>query len=267
MIGKGWALRTINARINAVKSFFKYALKHDLIDGNQFHRLNSGVDRVRSDDIRVKPAREVLPVPVDVVERTLPFLTPMVRDIVQVQLLAGMRAAEVCRMRFDELAWDDDGALWYRPVKHKNASRGKKRDIPLGPKARKILATYGVTMDVVTSAGAEPREYVFDPRDVELRFSEFCRPRRKPNAIPYFTTWRYVHEIRGGVNRAVAAGAIKESERWTSHQLRHRALTDMRREYGLDVAQLLGGHSDAKTTERYAAPDRSKAVRCVMETG
>jgi Site-specific recombinase XerD len=201
------------------------------------------------------------------VERTLPYLTPMVRDIVQVQLCAGMRAAEVCRMRFDELSRDDDGTLWYRPVKHKNASRGKERNIPLGPKAQKILATYGVTMDVVTSAGAAPREYVFDPRNIELRSSEFCRPKRTPNAIPYFTTDRYAEEIRNGAGRAVAAGAITESERWTSHQLRHRALTDMRREYGLDVAQLLGGHSDAKTTERYAAPDRSKAVRCVMETG
>ena len=266
MIEKDWALRTINARINAVKSFFKYALRYGLVTGEQFHQLNSGVSRVRSDDRRVKPARKVPPVPVDVVERTLPYLTAMVTDIVRVQLRAGMRAAEVCQMRFDELAWDDNGVLWYRPVKHKNASRGKKRDIPLGPESQKILESYDVTRENLLSADTFPREYVFDPRDVE-RWKPNLKRKKRTRTILYYGTARYGDEIRCGVNRAVAAGAIKESERWKSHQLRHRALTDARREYGLDAAQLLGGHSDAKTTERYAAPDLSKAAQAAMERG
>ena len=266
MIGRGWALRTINVRIGVVKVIFRYALKHDEIDGNQFHRLDSGVDKIRSDDRRVKPAKKIPPVPVDVVERTLPYLTPMVRDIVQVQLLAGMRAAEACRMRFDELSWSDSGALRYRPVKHKNANRGKNRKITLGPKAQAILATYGVTPEVIES-GELPREYVFDPRDTDRRKSEFSKPRFRKKAKPCFSSVRYTIEIKAGVDRAIATGAIMESERWKSNMLRHRALTDTRRDYGLDAAQVMGGHSDAKTTQRYAEPDDSEDERRAMETG
>ena len=255
MIEKKWALRTINQRIGVIKKVFHYALEHDLIDGDQYGRIQS-VSRVRSDDRRVKPAKKILPVPVDVVKRALPYFRPIVADILQVQLGGAMRAGEVCRMRFDELGWGDKGALHYRPVKHKNASRGKKRDIILGPKAQKILATYGVTPEVIES-GDFPREYVFDPR-------KFIRAQR--NSHPYFLTQCYCREVKAGREAAVAAGVIKESELWASHQLRHRKLTDTRRDYGPDEAQLVAGHSDIRTTQRYAEPDMSKAVRAVMDS-
>ena len=135
------------------------------------------------------------------VERTLPFLTPMVKDIVRVQLRAGMRAAEVCQMRFNELAWDDNGVLWYRPVKHKNASRGKKRNIPLGPESQKILAMYDVTVEVIES-GEFPREYVFDPRNTE-RWKPYLKRVRRPGVVPYYETERYTREIRDGVKRLI----------------------------------------------------------------
>ena len=265
MIGKGWSLRTINVGISAVKLFFRHALECGLVTGEQFHQLNSGVDPVRSSDRRVKPSRKVLPVPVDVVRRTLPFLTPMVKDIVIVHFGGAMRAAEVCRMRFDELGWTAKKAIHYQPVEHKNASRGKDRPIFLGPEAQKILATYGVTPEVIKS-GEFPREYVFDPRDAERRKSDLQKA-RKTGTLPYFDSTRYIREVRHGVNRAIAEGAITEAERWTSHQLRHRAVTDTRRELGLDAAQLTAGHSDAKTTQRYAAPDMSKAEQAAMERG
>ena len=266
MIKKGLKLRTINQTINTAKRLFKYALKQRIITGEQFHQLNSGVDPVRSSDRRVKPSRKVLPVPVDVVRRTLPFFTPMVKDIVIVHFGGAMRAAEVCRMRFDELAWCESGALHYQPVEHKNASRGKERiPIFLGAEPQKILAAYGVTPEVIES-GDFPREYVFDPRDTDRRKSDLQNV-RKTGTLPYFESNRYIREVRHGVNRAIAEGAITEAERWTSHQLRHRAVTDTRRELGLDAAQLTAGHSDAKTTQRYAAPDMSKAEQAAMERG
>ena len=165
MIGNGWAKRTINLRIGAIKRMFEYAYKRDLITGEQFTKIKS-VPRVKADDPRVKPARIVPAVPVDVVERTLPYFPPMIRDIVMVQLKTGMRAGEVCGMRFDALHWDADGILWYCPSHHKTASRGKKRSILLGPKSQEVLAAYGIKPDTPFPTD---REYVFDPRDVPRR--------------------------------------------------------------------------------------------------
>ena len=131
MIQNGWAKRTINHRIDAIKKMFEYAYTRDGIKGEQLTKIKS-VPRIKADDPRVKPEKIVPAVPVDVVERTLPYLTPMIADIVRVQLKAGMRAAEVCQMRYDELHWDADGILWYRPAKHKTASKGEEAEYSIG---------------------------------------------------------------------------------------------------------------------------------------
>ena len=255
MVDNGWAKRTINLRIGAVKQMFHHAMMRDLITGEQYAKIR-GVPRIKADDPRVKPPRAVQPVPVDVVERTLPYFPPIIADIVQVQLKAGMRAAEVCQMRFDALHWDADGILWYRPAKHKTASKGKKRNILLGPHSQAILQKYGIEPNTPFPVDSE---YVFDPRPSNRQ--------ARSKAIPYYETDRYTHEIRSGVERAIAAGSITAEERWTSHQLRHRAGTDARREFELDAAQLLLGHSDVRTTERYAEPDLSKAVDFAKRCG
>lgn len=56
MIGNGWAKRTINLRIGAIKRMFEYAYKRDLITGEQFTKIKS-VPRVKADNPRVKPTR------------------------------------------------------------------------------------------------------------------------------------------------------------------------------------------------------------------
>ena len=69
------------------------------------------------------------------------------------------------------------------------------------------------------------------------------------------------------MNAAIRAGAITKEEKWASHQLRHRAGTDARAMFGIDAAQLLLGHSDVRTTERYAIPDESKMMEMAEKMG
>ena len=54
---------------------------------------------------------------------------------------------------------------------------------------------------------------------------------------------------RKAVTYACRAAGI---EPFAPNRLRHTALTLARSRAGLDAAQVLGGHTDAKTTQRYA---------------
>lgn len=56
-------------------------------------------------------------------------------------------------------------------------------------------------------------------------------------------------------------------KRWHSHQLRHTFATNVRRQYGLDVAQALLGHSSASMTEVYAELDYSAAEAAIGKVG
>ena len=51
---------------------------------------------------------------------------------------------------------------------------------------------------------------------------------------------------------------------WHPHQLRHNAGTALRRQFGLDVARAVLGHSTPDVTEIYAELDEAKA-RDAME--
>ena len=84
------------------------------------------------------------------------------------------------------------------------------------------------------------------------------RPKRKAGVG--YTTASY--------RRAVARACEKaEVQPWTPGRLRHTAGTRIRREYGLEAAQLILGHSRADVTQVYAERDIKKALRIAAEIG
>ena len=177
MLSAGLAKRTINQRIDAIKKMFQYALDYELITAEHFFKIKS-VPRIRRDDIRVKPERVVPPVEVDVVNRTQPFFSPMIADMVTIQLHSGMRAGEVCRMNWNEI--DRTGTVWmYRPEKHKTANKGTKRGIPLGPACQSVLEQY--------ESSATTGGFVFNPQDIERRASAVRKPRTTNHKTCYDT--------------------------------------------------------------------------------
>ena len=73
------------------------------------------------------------------VKATLPYLSPIVADMVRFQQATGCRPAEVCRIRPIDL--DTSGPTWvYRPAQHKTPWRGHKRIIFIGPRGQDVLA-------------------------------------------------------------------------------------------------------------------------------
>lgn len=56
----------------------------------------------------------------------------------------------------------------------------------------------------------------------------------------------------------------RTAHRWHPHQLRHSAATNLRKDYGIEAAQLVLGHRSAAVTEIYAELDAAKAT-AIME--
>lgn len=59
----------------------------------------------------------------------------------------------------------------------------------------------------------------------------------------------------------------QEAHRWHPHQLRHNAGTLIRREFGLEMARVILGHSSMVVTEIYAEQDEEKACEVIKEIG
>jgi len=54
---------------------------------------------------------------------------------------------------------------------------------------------------------------------------------------------------------------------WLPNQLRHAGGTEVRNKFGLDAAQAVMGHANAKTTEHYARVSFEKAAKVAWEIG
>lgn len=54
---------------------------------------------------------------------------------------------------------------------------------------------------------------------------------------------------------------------WHPHQLRHNAATRLRKEFGIDVAQVVLGHKTLTVTQVYAEKDVESARKIMLQVG
>jgi integrase len=54
---------------------------------------------------------------------------------------------------------------------------------------------------------------------------------------------------------------------WHPHQLRHNAATNLRKQFGVELARIILGHRTAFTTEIYAEADREHAMEVIGKIG
>lgn len=64
-----------------------------------------------------------------------------------------------------------------------------------------------------------------------------------------------------------AGGEFDPLPHWHPNQLRHRHATQVRKQYGLEAAQVSLGHSHAAIIEVYAEKNIALAVRVAAEVG
>jgi len=293
MIDAGQSRKYINKNIERVRRIFKWAAAEELIpsDVPQALSMVAGLKKGRTN------ARETAPIPpVDdaVVEATLEHMPTVVAAMVRMQRLTGMRPAEVCIMRPCDV--DRAGDIWlYRPGIHKMEHHGRDRIVMIGPRAQEVLLRY-----LVRDAEA----YCFRPCDSEeKRLAErhanrqtplSCGNRpgtnriRKPKckagesyptnsyrrAIYRACDKTYPHPKLGYIMRNTFSEAERnqlrawqKKHRWAPNRLRHTAATEIRREFGLEAAQVILGHSAADVTQVYAERDLAKGVEVARRIG
>ncbi len=236
LIERGLAVKTINSYLGYIRRLMKWALDEALIGAQAKAELSqvSNIKRGRSSARDTEDVRPVAPEFVKAVQKALP---PSLADMIQVQLLTGMRPGEVCIMRWEDI--ERRTKVWvYRPTDHKNLWRRQPRAVVIGPRAQKILSKY-----------EGQASFVFSPR---LALAERYRAAQK-NAVELPRTIGD-HWHREAYTRAIArvCEALKIPT-WSPNRLRHNCATEVRRHFGISAARAVLGHSfgDA-VTDRYS---------------
>jgi integrase len=281
MIALGWSRGVINDFVGIVKQLFKWATENEMVPLSLFHGLQAvrGLRRGRSE---ARETRPVQPVPEALIEAALPFMAPQVRAMVRLQLLTAMRPGEVCLMRGTDL--ETRGRVWvYRPESHKTEHLGRPREIYLGPKAQEVLRPFLKTdLQAYLFSPWEAREWRFQKmrrrRKTKVQPSQVNRRRPRPKTLPraHYDTPSYRRAIAYAC-RAADKQAHKDRPdvpaeevlvpKWHPHQLRHNAATNLRREFGVELARIILGHATAFTTETYAEADRQQAMEVIGRVG
>jgi integrase len=250
MIDAGACRGVVNQRASRVRRIFKWAVAEELVKPEVYLALAAvpGLQRGRTE------AREtecVKPVDDAMVDGTMPYLSRYVRGLVEFQRLTGCQPGEAVLVRRADI--DTSGAVWlYRPGYHKLAYRGSPRVVAIGPRAQALLRDY-FTPTI--------EDYLFSPRraidehraakraarKTKLQPSQFDR--RNPEAVKLpgecYAVTSYTHAIYRACKRAGV-------DPWHPNQLRHNFATAVRKQHGLEAAQVLLGHSRADVTQVYA---------------
>ena len=288
MVDEGWRLSTINRSVSFIVAAFRWGVSQERVPVEVLTRLET-VRTLRRGEVDVPESEKVQPVDLKLVEAVRPWVSPQVRAMIDLQRYTGARAGEIVQMRPRDL--DMDRKIWvYTPDRHKTAHRGHRRVILLGPKAHAVLEPF------LENRPADA--FVFSPAEAEaarhaaMRAQRTSHPsvnktrdaeradRKGAGAVApgdHYTTDTYRRAIQRACDRAfpppkpLKGDELKQwrkQHRWSPHQLRHTAATEIRRTHGLEAASLLLVHSSATITDAvYAERDLSKIEAVVLETG
>jgi integrase len=286
MIARDLSRHYINQLIDCIRRAFKWAAAEELIPAAVPQAL-SMVAGLRRGKTTARETAPVTPVDGSTLAATLPHLSQVVRDMVEVQRLTGMRPAEVCAMRPMDLEHRADGMWVFHLASHKTEHHGRRRTVAIGPRAHRILSGY---------LERAPSEHCFRPIDAELarraaRHAARTTPvscgnrpgtnvRLRPKRTPgdRYDVSAYRRAIHRACDKAFPApadmtadfrtlAAWQREHRWSPNRLRHAAATEIRRKFGLEAAQTILGHANMRTTEFYAERDLAKAMEIARSVG
>lgn len=265
MIAAGHSRGYINEQIARIKRAFKWGVENELVHSTVYPALQAvaGLRRGCSSARETDPVR---PVPEEHITAVRPFVSKEVSAMIQLQLLTGMRPGEVRLMRGFEI--DFTGNVWtYLPLTHKTEHHGRDRTVYLGPAAQQAIKPF---------LARDTTAFLFSPHHaMKTRHQELRRRRKTPvqpsqrNRTKAHPKWspggHYCREAyRKAIQRACRKAGVPS---WTPAQLRHNAATRYRKEYGLEVAQIILGHQSAEVTQIYAERDTARAMAVVAKIG
>jgi integrase len=259
--------KTVNEQMNRLVRIIKWGVAQGMVPVTVHQTLKciEPLKRGRSDAVETKPVRCVEQ---SLIDATVKQLTPVLSAMVRFQQLTGCRPGEL--IQITPAMVDRSGDVWTITLEnHKTAYRGKSRTLYLGPKAQAILMPYllrGANDPCFSPKESESQRLAMKHEKRVTPPSYGNRPgtnrTRKPKRQPgtQFTTGSYARAIKYACQRA-------ELEHWHPNQLRHSAATAIRKEFGIDAASVILGHSSLDVTQVYAEKDEAKAKEVARRIG
>ncbi len=240
---------------------FRWGTSKELVPPNVLEALRS-VKALRSGRTEARETDSVRPVPEAHVQAIRPYVARQVWGLIELMLLTGARAGELVRLRSVDI--DMSRAVWMVHLsQHKCAHHGTVRTIYFGPRAQRVLREFLV--------GGSVDACLFRPLQAEaerhVRAQTHRRPDQQPN--PRKTTRTVgacytVASFRRAIHRACDKAGVP---RWSPHRLRHSAATNIRREFGIEVARVILGHASLDATSVYAEFDQQRAEQVIAKIG
>lgn len=283
LIELGWCRRSVNQGVGRIRRMFKWGVENELVAPSVYHALQAvaGLKRGRCDAHETNPIR---PVADGIVNLTKASMLPTVAAMVELQRLTGMRPGEVCALRTGDL--DTSGDVWvYRPSCHKMAYFGRDRVVFVGPAAQRVLKPFLLP---------DLNAHVFSPsRSERVRRAAMHAARKTPlscgnrpgtncKSTPVkvpgdrYTTESYGRAVANACDAAFPVPEEldgtervqwRKDHRWRPNRLRHSFATRVRRDHGLESAQVLLGHASADVSQVYAERDFDRARAVALQVG
>jgi integrase len=301
MVDAGWCRNSINDQVARIKHMFKWAVENELVPPSVHHGLLA-VAGLKAGRSMARESEPVKPASDHLVEGAMKHASAPVAVMIRLQLLTGMRPGEVCGLRGSEI--EMTGTLWlYRPASHKMTHHEHARTIYLGPQAQEIVRPF-LHADPASylfspmEAEQSRRDAMHARRKTPLSYgnSPGTNRKKKPQWAPSarYTTQSYSRAIAYACSKAFplppeldrqhgetlkqwrvrltaeekkAILAWKRQHRFHPHQLRHSAATRLRKEFGLEAAQVILGHKTLTVTQVYAEKNVEAAVRIMGQIG
>lgn len=225
--GTTWSRRFINKSICRIRHVFRWAKANGLLKTKGLVEDLKDLEPLLAGRTDAVELPERSPVPEEHLQMVRAKINQRSRDIIDLCLITGGRPGEILSLTTRII--DRSSDIWTAELtEHKAQHHGKTRTLAFGPKAQLILKKYLTT--------------AFDRKLFQIRRDTFSK------SLVY---WCDKLKI----------------PRFTGHWLRHNAATNIRRKESLDDAQALLGHSDQKTTQRYAKITDERIINLARKHG
>lgn len=266
---KPLARGTINRRTRWVVKAFQRAVANEKVDVSVHHALLTVQPLKKGEGGR--ETKRVKPVPPRDVRLTRRHLPTPVRAMVDLQLLTGARPSELTKLCEEHLDMSHKG-VWLvdfdgsdESLEHKKDYIHKRRVVYFGPKAQKILKMF--------MTDERPKDQpLFSPKDTYIetarrRGTKGRRPNQKPNPRKTDRTVGDCYSSESYRKAVVRVCKEQKIAHWTPYRLRHNSGTALRRQFDLETASCVLGHSSLVATLTYAEANDRRAREAIAKVG
>lgn len=253
MVENGLKRTTVVKYQRYINRCWRWGVRSELVAGTTYENLKA-LETLKKHRSHAQEPVKVKPVKWEDVLAIEPFVCRQVWAMTLLQWHTGMRPGEVVLI-YPETIEKKDNVWLYRPNKHKTDYRGKDRTIGLGKKAQEVLGPWldrpvGSPCFSPSESQAERFVKMRTMRKTKVQPSQIDRSRANPRVQP--GQCYKVSSYRRAITKACEKAHV---ETWTPNQIRHTFATRVRKEFGLDAAQVALGHEHANVTQIYAEKD------------